>query len=236
MRSCSPRTMWERSSSESSKRPSSNSIGPDSNKFSLRKRSFSGRRRSLETKRPLRSQSVASDGKRHSRSVRRKRKGQGAARSLLDGADDYGNSSVELGLRRSTSASITLTDSRGHSSVADASAEDEECAAIIQAVKDCVTAYNIRNPSPPPSDVDRRESILPVVLKPIDPDIRYITSDTLCDIITGRFNHAYSRVHIIDCRFDYEYKGGHIRNAINISEPNDAIARFFREMPERKIA
>lgn len=48
--------------------------------------------------------------------------------------------------------------------------------------------------------------------------LKRIDGDTLCDILDGKFNHLYSKHIIIDCRFEYEYRGGHIDSAINISE------------------
>ena len=38
--------------------------------------------------------------------------------------------------------------------------------------------------------------------------------DTLLD---GKFNDQIMQYHIIDCRFDYEYNGGHIPGAVNIN-------------------
>ncbi|KAK8861570.1 hypothetical protein IAR55_002392 [Kwoniella newhampshirensis] len=43
-----------------------------------------------------------------------------------------------------------------------------------------------------------------------------ITPDTLDDLLCGKFSDKVKRYHIIDCRFDYEYAGGHIAGAINV--------------------
>jgi rhodanese-related sulfurtransferase len=32
---------------------------------------------------------------------------------------------------------------------------------------------------------------------------------------------------VIDCRFDYEYKGGHIKGAVNIRSPEELERTFF---------
>lgn len=43
--------------------------------------------------------------------------------------------------------------------------------------------------------------------------------------------------HIVDCRYPYEYKGGHIRGAQNIWEKDAFLKQFFAEpqyMPESK--
>jgi hypothetical protein len=159
---------------------------------------------------------------------------RGAARLLLAGAGAAEASPLSSScssLHRSTSAPRALRRSGGSISGAGSSVEDAECAAIIKAVMDRVTEYNLRNPSPPPMDVDQSKPVLPTVFRPKTPDIRCITPATLCDLIAGRFNESVSRCHIVDCRFDYEYEGGHIRNAIHVAEPHEAISRFFRETP-----
>ena len=33
----------------------------------------------------------------------------------------------------------------------------------------------------------------------------------------GKYNDKITDYHIIDCRFDYEYNGGHIPGAVNIN-------------------
>ncbi|CAG0887707.1 unnamed protein product [Darwinula stevensoni] len=45
-------------------------------------------------------------------------------------------------------------------------------------------------------------------------DLKSIGSDTLADLICGSLQHQPYKV--IDCRFPYEYEGGHIRNAVNL--------------------
>ncbi|KAF8652695.1 hypothetical protein AX16_004199 [Volvariella volvacea WC 439] len=40
---------------------------------------------------------------------------------------------------------------------------------------------------------------------------------TLDQLLDGVYNEKITSYHIIDCRFDYEYHGGHIRGAININ-------------------
>lgn len=37
----------------------------------------------------------------------------------------------------------------------------------------------------------------------------------------GVFSDQFARYLIIDCRFDYEFQGGHIQGAINLSELAD---------------
>ena len=40
-------------------------------------------------------------------------------------------------------------------------------------------------------------------------------------LLDGKYNSRINEYYIIDCRFDYEYSGGHIPGAINITSTND---------------
>jgi rhodanese-related sulfurtransferase len=52
----------------------------------------------------------------------------------------------------------------------------------------------------------------------VDQDaIRRIDRNTLCEILDGQHRNLYDRHVIIDCRFEYEYEGGHIAGAVNIN-------------------
>jgi len=46
-----------------------------------------------------------------------------------------------------------------------------------------------------------------------------ITPETLSGLQSGKFAEGIHRFLIIDCRFDYEFDGGHIADAINLSSP-----------------
>lgn len=43
-----------------------------------------------------------------------------------------------------------------------------------------------------------------------------ITAETLRDVLCGRYNDKITRYHVFDCRFQYEYDGGHIEGAVNV--------------------
>ncbi|KAH6919017.1 tyrosine phosphatase [Coprinopsis sp. MPI-PUGE-AT-0042] len=47
-----------------------------------------------------------------------------------------------------------------------------------------------------------------------------ISVRTVDELLDGRFDDKINDYHIIDCRFDYEYAGGHIRGAVNINTTN----------------
>lgn len=40
---------------------------------------------------------------------------------------------------------------------------------------------------------------------------RYVTPQTAARVLDGEFSDAYERIFIVDCRFPYEYQGGHIK-------------------------
>ncbi|SJL00226.1 uncharacterized protein ARMOST_03538 [Armillaria ostoyae] len=47
-----------------------------------------------------------------------------------------------------------------------------------------------------------------------------ITVDTLDDLLDGIYDSQIQDFRIIDCRFDYEYQGGHVPGAINVNTTN----------------
>jgi rhodanese-related sulfurtransferase len=111
--------------------------------------------------------------------------------------------------------------------------EDAECAAIIRAVMHQVNEANRINPSPPPDDLDCVSGcMLPTIDRPKIPDLKCISGETLnACLINDDWKNRFSKLIIIDCRFDYEYEGGHITSAIHCPEPKDAITNFFKNPP-----
>eukprot|EP01113_Clastostelium_recurvatum_P049331 TRINITY_DN9123_c0_g1_i5.p1 TRINITY_DN9123_c0_g1~~TRINITY_DN9123_c0_g1_i5.p1 ORF type:complete len:491 (+),score=106.06 TRINITY_DN9123_c0_g1_i5:164-1636(+) len=66
-------------------------------------------------------------------------------------------------------------------------------------------------------------------------DLNCIDPSTVADLIDGRYSEIYSEIFIIDCRFPYEYEGGHIRGAINLTE-NQVKERFIdHPVADRRI-
>ena len=55
----------------------------------------------------------------------------------------------------------------------------------------------------------------------------------LNDLLDGVYNSKLERYHIIDCRFDYEYNGGHIPGAININT-TQGVEEFLLGMAATK--
>ncbi|WEJ95590.1 m-phase inducer phosphatase [Yamadazyma tenuis] len=59
-----------------------------------------------------------------------------------------------------------------------------------------------------------------------------IDSASFCDLINNKYTHQFDEIIVVDCRFDYEYEGGHIKNAINISDKQDLETRFIAQDSE----
>ncbi|XP_069139237.1 M-phase inducer phosphatase-like [Argopecten irradians] len=47
-------------------------------------------------------------------------------------------------------------------------------------------------------------------------DLKSISADTMADILTGSYDDVINDYRIIDCRYPYEYDGGHIQKAENM--------------------
>ncbi|KAL8615830.1 hypothetical protein ACOMHN_048538 [Nucella lapillus] len=47
-------------------------------------------------------------------------------------------------------------------------------------------------------------------------ELMFITSHTLADVLKGRYDDGIDHYDIIDCRYPYEYAGGHIIGALNL--------------------
>lgn len=69
---------------------------------------------------------------------------------------------------------------------------------------------------------------LPHIMQPNEPDsLPRISDTTLVSIINGEYDSLYDNKYIIDCRFEYEYNGGHIDGAINYCEKEKLSERLF---------
>ncbi|XP_040262904.1 M-phase inducer phosphatase 3 isoform X1 [Bufo bufo] len=59
-------------------------------------------------------------------------------------------------------------------------------------------------------------------------DLRYITAETVAALINGKLNSLVEKFYIIDCRYPYEYEGGHIKGALNLHRPEDVLDYFLK--------
>ncbi|KAM5214223.1 M-phase inducer phosphatase 3 isoform 4-T5 [Hipposideros larvatus] len=61
-------------------------------------------------------------------------------------------------------------------------------------------------------------------------DLKYINPETVAALLSGKFQGLIEKFYIIDCRFPYEYLGGHIQGALNLYS-QDELYNFFLKMP-----
>ncbi|XP_041121205.1 M-phase inducer phosphatase 1-B-like [Polyodon spathula] len=57
-------------------------------------------------------------------------------------------------------------------------------------------------------------------------DLKYITAETMAAVLCGEFSSLIEKYFILDCRYPYEYEGGHIKGALNLHKQDD-ISNFF---------
>ncbi|KAL1773817.1 M-phase inducer phosphatase 3 isoform X1 [Sigmodon hispidus] len=61
-------------------------------------------------------------------------------------------------------------------------------------------------------------------------DLKYITPDTVAALLCGKFQGLIEKFYIIDCRYPYEYLGGHILGALNLY-CREELREFFLKKP-----
>eukprot|EP00050_Salpingoeca_kvevrii_P020534 m.99747 g.99747 ORF g.99747 m.99747 type:complete len:547 (+) comp8907_c0_seq3:177-1817(+) len=62
-------------------------------------------------------------------------------------------------------------------------------------------------------------------------ELNTISCGTLAEVLAGKFNGEIDRFYVIDCRFPYEYDGGHIVGAYNFYHEEHIESAFFAEEP-----
>lgn len=56
-----------------------------------------------------------------------------------------------------------------------------------------------------------------------------IDKGVLLDVMDGKYNDRFDKIMVIDCRFEYEYEGGHINGALNYNDKEYLAAELFAE-------
>jgi len=71
---------------------------------------------------------------------------------------------------------------------------------------------------------------LPHFIPTDEPDgLPRITKETFIDILDGVHAGMTEEVTIIDCRFEYEYQGGHIEGALNYNDKEKLASQLFED-------
>lgn len=78
---------------------------------------------------------------------------------------------------------------------------------------------------------EAQEPVLPHFIPEDQNDnIPRISRATFLDLLDGKFNERYDQKVVVDCRFEYEYEGGHIDGAVNYND-KELLARHLFETP-----
>ena len=64
-------------------------------------------------------------------------------------------------------------------------------------------------------------------------DLKYITPDTMAELVQGQYSDDVKHHIIVDCRYPYEYDGGHIQGADNIYTRQSLRERFLSSPSKR---
>lgn len=47
-------------------------------------------------------------------------------------------------------------------------------------------------------------------------DLKSISAETMAEVVRGKYDNTFEEITIIDCRYPYEFEGGHVRGAVNL--------------------
>ncbi|KAF4989701.1 hypothetical protein FDECE_14616 [Fusarium decemcellulare] len=76
---------------------------------------------------------------------------------------------------------------------------------------------------------EAQEPVLPHFLTEDPTDtIPRITRETLVDVLDGKYYEHFDQKMVIDCRFEYEYDGGHIDGAVNYNDKDLLTSQLFK--------
>lgn len=78
-------------------------------------------------------------------------------------------------------------------------------------------------------DVDQEQGPkLPHFVSSEEPDgLPRISQETMLDVLEHKYSAHFDHIRVIDCRFEYEYNGGHIENAVNFNDKQQLTNELF---------
>lgn len=74
-----------------------------------------------------------------------------------------------------------------------------------------------------------RPIALPTISFGKHPDLPSISHDTLADLMEGRYKDTINSYLIVDCRYPYEYNGGHIKDAVSWHNPQMVLDHLTKK-------
>jgi len=93
----------------------------------------------------------------------------------------------------------------------------------------------VYSPSKKEHSPNESQCKLPII-KGSHADLCTISHHTMRDILGGKYKDVFEEFHIIDCRFGYEYDGGHVQGAVNISNVKDLETNYVLKPMNKQIA
>ncbi|KAI9048272.1 hypothetical protein LZ554_008067 [Drepanopeziza brunnea f. sp. 'monogermtubi'] len=98
---------------------------------------------------------------------------------------------------------------------------------VMKAKKDELPSSNLHTVM----DVDElHQPALPHFFQEGQPDsIPRITKETLLEVLDGSFDGSFDQRMIVDCRFEYEFEGGHIDGAVNYNDKELLTSQLFEQ-------
>jgi rhodanese-related sulfurtransferase len=64
-------------------------------------------------------------------------------------------------------------------------------------------------------------------------DLKCISPTTIAELLNGDFTKAVDEFVVVDCRYPYEFEGGHIKDALNIWQCDSLDTDFFKSDKHR---
>ncbi|CAF5168758.1 unnamed protein product, partial [Rotaria sp. Silwood1] len=74
-----------------------------------------------------------------------------------------------------------------------------------------------------------RSYLLPRCKSRKHPDLACISPETMVDVLQNVYASEIESLHIIDCRYPYEYDGGHIQSAKNLYTRSQIYNEYFHK-------
>ncbi|KAF2402332.1 Rhodanese-like protein [Trichodelitschia bisporula] len=68
--------------------------------------------------------------------------------------------------------------------------------------------------------------------KPGSGNLPRINHDTMISVLDGEYSKQYDKILVIDCRFEYEFEGGHIQGAANYTDKELLMKDLFEGEPQ----
>ncbi|RMZ77220.1 hypothetical protein DV738_g4459, partial [Chaetothyriales sp. CBS 135597] len=142
-------------------------------------------------------------------------------RPLLDSTNIRNGSPLSLHMRKASNQTDSIRPRK----------QFRRAQSMYQTADDVMKQENLP-PVPPVVDFDcGRKLTLPTVTADHPNELPRINKETMIDVLDGKYDDCYSRRVIIDCRFEYEYEGGHIKGAQNYNDKETLAAQLFEVEP-----